>query len=755
MKFSLKAAEQKAFHSFFRRAPAGRLQATAVRVTSIFLIAVVLGSAFRGGLQTVLHLVAWSALIVLAICLGSLFFRWLFNRVFWTVRSRLIVMCLLMGLAPIVLFTILGSVATYVFCGQFATSIAIERIDDELLRLQGHSNSAVFLASHATVKMLGPTPAERHAYETKAPGDDNGGELLIQYSDGARLPDPKNFLLANRSASFTEATLPTWVKPDFKGVVEENGKLFLCGSRAGDVTGHHLVVLACEPFRNQELKSIAESLGRVRIASSFLPDAGQNSADPPDIDKIEIDTESTAKDKDEDSGQDESTPDATAAEKPAEPDTPSTPPHEKPPLIHPPHIGPRPPRPHQGDDSNIAGGSLPAPANFFDFRVYFSAPLPTTEWVSGDDTNRWLYVISRPVVLYKRLFANSVSTGNYVRIALIATGSAFAVLELLACFIAILLSRTITRSIGDLYDATYQIDKGNLDHRIPVRRKDQLAVLAGAFNTMAGSLKSLLQQQREKDRMESELKVAQEVQNNLFPHSGISLPGFELFGVCQPARTIGGDYYDFIPFGTSQLYLALGDISGKGISAALLMASLHSAVRAYRSSADSETLASDLVPRNEINVSPGRMLGLLNAHLYTSTQASKYATLFLACYDSTTRQLTYSNGGHLPPILLCASGEVKHLDCGGSVVGLLEGMQYEEGTVELHPGDLLIAYSDGLTEPEKDTVDFGEDRLIDVIRRNQILSLPDVAAHAIKEVRDWIGDDEQPDDMTLVLARLS
>jgi sigma-B regulation protein RsbU (phosphoserine phosphatase) len=272
---------------------------------------------------------------------------------------------------------------------------------------------------------------------------------------------------------------------------------------------------------------------------------------------------------------------------------------------------------------------------------------------------------------------------------------------------------------------------------------------------MTASLRKLLEEQREKQRMESELSVAQEVQRNLFPHTAIDLPQLEVYGTCEPARTIGGDYYDFIPFGGCQIYLSLGDISGKGISAALLMASLHSAVRAYRAG-DCED--DDGTVSMEQSLSPGRLLGLLNRHLYTSTQPAKYATLFLASYDCSTRKLTYANGGHPPPVVLCADGSVKRLECGGSVVGLLEGMQYDEETVELGKGDLLMAYSDGLSEPERGADDsgeeFGEARLIEVVRRNAILPLPDIAGKTLEAVKDWIGDAEQPDDMTLVLARV-
>ena len=370
-----------------------------------------------------------------------------------------------------------------------------------------------------------------------------------------------------------------------------------------------------------------------------------------------------------------------------------------------------------------------------------------------------MIVSSRPSILYKALFASSLQTGLIVKVALISTAALFGILELLAILMAILLSGTITGAIGDMYVATRQVDKGNLQHRIPVKRRDQLAALATAFNTMTGSLDRLMHEQisaeREKDRIQNELKIAQEVQNNLFPHTSIDLPNFEIYGTCLPARTVGGDYYDFIPYGNSKLYLALGDISGKGISAALLMASLHSAVRAYRSGSTPKPEDLGLGPEPEFNVSPGRLMALLNQHLLTSTQSAKYATLFLACYDSETKKLTYSNGGHLPPLLLCANGETKHLDCGGSVVGLMDGLKYDEETVQMNHGDLLVLYSDGLTEPERDTVDFGEERLEQLVRRNQILPLADIAARSFAAVKEWIGDAEQPDDMTMVLARLS
>jgi sigma-B regulation protein RsbU (phosphoserine phosphatase) len=155
----------------------------------------------------------------------------------------------------------------------------------------------------------------------------------------------------------------------------------------------------------------------------------------------------------------------------------------------------------------------------------------------------------------------------------------------------------------------------------------------------------------------------------------------------------------------------------------------------------------------ELFEEPAKILSLLNRHLYRSTQPEKYATLFLAHYDGLSRRLVYANGGHLPPMLLRANDTVTYLDRGGSVVGLLDELSWEQGTEHLGPGDILIAYSDGVTEPENDFGEFGENRLLEVVRRHRHLSLEAISEQVIQTLRTWIGAQEQPDDVTLVLAR--
>ena len=435
--------------------------------------------------------------------------------------------------------------------------------------------------------------------------------------------------------------------------------------------------------------------------------------------------------------------------------------------------------------SSVFGGSEPISVNICDFRVHFFSTLDTVDWDTGPDQPAAapvaIEVHSRPSLLYGQLFGSTLGgvVTSYIRIGLVALFILFALIEALALWMALRLSSNITTSVEELYAATQRVDHGDFTLRIPAahsRQKDQLGELARTFNRMIGSLERLLVEQQEKERLQSELSIAQEVQANLFPHHVSNLPRLELHGICRPARSVSGDYYDFLifhhpnnpdgsPGRESGVGIALGDISGKGISAALLMATLHSAVRAYR--LESEDLVYSVSSVAGLNASkegtagdsgklfesPGRVLSMLNRHLYRSTQPAKYATLFLAHYNADTAQLTYSNAGHLPPLVLSRDGKIRRLDRGGTVVGLMDGMRYEEDRIQMNAGDILVAYSDGITEPENDFGEFGEERLMEVVARYRDQPLGVISAQVMLALDAWIGAEEQPDDITLVLAR--
>jgi sigma-B regulation protein RsbU (phosphoserine phosphatase) len=420
----------------------------------------------------------------------------------------------------------------------------------------------------------------------------------------------------------------------------------------------------------------------------------------------------------------------------------------------------------------VVGGQVPPHGPYrYDPELNYANPVPTTDWATGKvKSNIIMTVITRPSALVDRLFQRAGQAGGVWLGVLYGLAIFFGVIVVIALFFGVGLTRTITSSVYNLYRATQEINRGNLQYRIPVKSKDQLAALQTSFNSMAENLEKLIEEQKVKERLENELAIAQEVQATLFPREAARIEALELHGVCKPARTVSGDYYDFLPCGEQQLGIAVGDISGKGISAALLMATVHSAVRAYEfgrmptrrelvhagaaaiAGAEQASSGREWIVSGGMQ-SPALALELLNRHLFHSTQPEKYATLFLGVYDGGSRTLTYSNAGHLPPIIIGQDGSVRRLDIGGTVIGLFDDMKYEESQIILRPNDIFIAFSDGVTEPENEFGEFGEARLIELVRSNRTLPLARLSELVTTAVQDWIGAEEQPDDVTLVLAR--
>ena len=720
---NLRNFEIKVFRRLRREPPRGRIHRLAFWLLIVYLV-LALGRIIPGVVGQVLQALSGLTLFVLVLLCIPLLWRWIFGSLLWKVRNRLVVTYLLMGFTPVVLFVSLALILLYVFSGQFAIFAASAEIKAELAHIASTNHAFDMHIAHAFA--LDPKARDIPLPEASDTSEDHQHVAMqvAAFADGKQvtlLPDSLN------STTITQP--PSWAPPHFSGVVIDNGALFLRAIDTNTREGRTITTITSLPLSQQNVGQIARGLGTVTIV--------------PDVD-IEEDTDDAQNHKGErrrvtfvnpeDSDIKINGHNVTADEARRR-------------LVH--------------------GGTLPPAQHFYDIPVTFYAPLETVDWTTGKPHTTFTHVTSRPSLLYQRLFITSLKIAAVVQDLLIGIAVFFGLLELVAFVMAIRLNRTITRSIRDLYEATTAIDKGDLTHRIHVTRYDQLAALSRSFNSMAESLERLLEEQREKERLQNELEIAQEVQANLFPLANISLPMLELHGACYPARTVSGDYYDFLLFGNAGLGLALGDISGKGISAALLMATLHSAVRAYRFagleliSAGNQAIASSLDPRvgeaelecGELFEEPGKILALLNRHLYRSTQPEKYATLFLAHYEGVSKRLVYSRGGHLPPLLLRADDTITRLDCGGTVVGLIDNMSYEQGSEQLYPGDILIAYSDGVTEPENEFGEFGEERMVEVVRRHRHLPLQAISEQVMQALRTWIGGQEQPDDITLVLAR--
>jgi sigma-B regulation protein RsbU (phosphoserine phosphatase) len=648
------------------------------------------------------------------------------QRMLWSLRNKLVITYLLIGLAPVVLFLTLVLISGYVAAGQFAIHLADSRMQEELAQMSSDNGHRVDLLAHLLQgnrippaifdgpELGGGIDVARRKLHRESSAYINGAPVALGTSHGK-----------------TPLGLPPWAAElksgQFQGLVLDGGDLYLTvinQQRMND--GRLLSLVTSLIVDSQVMDMIAGGLGRAQFLAERL------SGKEPD----------EARSSNSSGG-------AQAAD-----------------------------RMRRRRESAIAGGVQAPSVNLADVQVSFVSTVDMTDWGTGERDSVPIGVRSRPSQLYNQLFGASLRSKftNAYRFGLIALCVLFALIEALALVMAIRLSKTMTTSVADLYDATQKIDRGEFSHRIGVTREDQLAELSRSFNKMTGSLQRLLEEQKEKERLQNELSIAQEVQANLFPRQITSLPTLELHGVCRPARSVSGDYYDFLVFHEAAhngrasrietgVGIAIGDISGKGISAALLMATLHSAVRAYRFASEElvyseSALAGLLASRDELGgecdelfQSPGRILSLLNRHLYRSTQPEKYATLFLAHYDATSAMLTYSNAGQLPPLVLGRDGLVRRLDRGGTVVGLMDGMKYEEDRFQMRSGDILVGYSDGVTEPENDFGEFGEERLMEVVRRYRDQPLHVISSQVMQALDAWIGAEEQPDDITLVLAR--
>lgn len=246
-----------------------------------------------------------------------------------------------------------------------------------------------------------------------------------------------------------------------------------------------------------------------------------------------------------------------------------------------------------------------------------------------------------------------------------------------------------------------------------------------------------------REKLNREIEIAREVQERLFPQHLPEIAGLDYFGRCRTALGVGGDYYDFLALPDGKLGVALGDVSGKGIAAALTMASLQASLRA-----DAMRAGNDIAG----------LITRVNAALYDASTEDRYATLFYAQYDPATHRLSYVNAGHCPPILLRAHAKnaaAERLDqAGGTVVGLLPECAYEQAEVTLAPGDLLVIYTDGFSEAMNPTLEeWGEKRLFDAVFDCDGLPAKDSITKIMQAADAYASGAPQSDDMTLVILR--
>jgi len=291
----------------------------------------------------------------------------------------------------------------------------------------------------------------------------------------------------------------------------------------------------------------------------------------------------------------------------------------------------------------------------------------------------------------------------------------------------------IEKRVGGMIYVDTQIEAD----RFTERDLQVLSLIAGVAGIRVENM-ALLELREEQRRLANELEVASEIQLGLHPAGPPSIAGYDLDGYSFPCYEVGGDYYDFIARSDGRHVVALGDVSGKGTGAALLMSSVHAAVRAH----------------TRTRLSAGEVVTEINQYIFDNSPANRYVTLFYSEIDLETHRMTYINAGHNPPVLVRASGDLRRLDIGGLPVGITPRAEYTEGWIEFQPGDVLVIFSDGATESQSESGDeFGESRLIDVVRHNRHRTAAGIRDRIDEALGRFVGRAKSVDDLTMVIVK--
>jgi sigma-B regulation protein RsbU (phosphoserine phosphatase) len=667
--------------------------------TLAYGVALEITSRLSGGVPGLLWLLFWGSAIASGLYGISRLIRLVKDRVLWRLSRRLAVTYVFIAVIPVVLILALVALAVTMINGQFAAYLVTLKLRDQVDELR-QVNRVIAHEAHmsqartpgallAHLKQLFSAELEQHAAAYP------GLEITVHLGSQARA------YLLDGTPLARPVGIPAWFKKEeFAGVVDENGRLFLRSMDHGSTPVGDLTVILTQPFTPQLLDLVGAGVGPVGVLVPQPPPGAPplNSAPRP---KAQIQ---------------------------------------------------RPPSralPPETITSNSV--PLPAPMGFFDLAVLGASALDPVVWGGAvrqpPQAPVFVYVRSRLSTLNRRLLGTlGVYSHVYVTV-FIVIAVALLVIELLSLVMGLRLTRSITGTVNRLYDATERVKAGDFSYRIGLPARDQLGALGEAFDTMTASVERLLRESQEKTRLQNELEIARQVQQQLFPHAIPKVPGLELYGTCIPARGVSGDYYDFLQVGSGHLVIVLADVSGKGISAALLMAAIQSAIRA-------QLYASVSVDGGEgALLSTAEVVRRLSQQFYETTPEEKYATFFYAVYDPATRWLTYTNAGHPAPMLF-RGAQVERLEVGGTAIGLFPDSRFSQGKIRLDPGDLLLAFTDGITEPQNSfEEEFGEHRVVETVLRAGMDSPDDLTRQICQSANDWTGSPELQDDMTLIIGR--
>ncbi len=657
--------------------------------------------------------IAWAALIGLAgyissDLLGAGVFRFVFGLVaalafvvlgfrllgyartmlLWRLRNRLLVTYLFISIIPIGLIVLMVGLTSYLLYGQLAAYLITSDLESKALRLGAVNQSLAAGLGAVAGNDLGSREVAQLMRRERQALAEEFGEVQVQFVAGR-----SSVALSPGSPDIPCGQAPAWVEGAFHGVISAGGQLYL----------HSMTRL---PGGRPERSCLT-----AKVDAQLLNQVG-GEVGPYSMILLEEESQSAGgvqfslEDKNFTVGQT------------LEPDT----------------------------------STLPEPGYFFDPSIFFAASFQVVLWdIQKSDRVMvpiLLSLTTRASLLNQRIFAPLGERGfsQVFLLLLTVVGVILLLVQLVAVITGVRLTRSITYAVHELYAATLGVQAGDFSVRIKTKRDDQLGTLCDSFNQMASSIEGLIEESKARQRLENEVEIARQVQEQLFPQEVPLLNTLQMAGRCVPASGVSGDYYDFGVSAPGKLVLTIGDISGKGISAALLMASIQSSLRG-------QVYASQLAGQLD-QLSVADLVGRVNRQLCANSSPEKYSTLFVAFYDDQTRELTYTNAGHLPPMLV-RNGSLEALTTGGAVVGLFRDIEYEQETVTLQPKDCLVAYTDGVTEMENSyEEDYGIPRLQDFLRRSSAGLNPDRLIDVLfDELEVWAPGTEASDDRTLLVAR--
>jgi phosphoserine phosphatase RsbU/P len=660
---------------------------------------------FSGGPPALLWVIFWLAVIPAG---GYYLFRLggvLRRNLLWHLRRRLILTYFFVAVVPIALILLLIGIAAFILNGQLASFLVVSRLQDRAALLQ---QLAMLVGRHAEHSTDRTPEALFDGLDGFIISELNGQDVDFQNLEVTLRAgrEVRAFQVPGNSPA-PPVSMPFWLTADrFGGIVQDGNHMMLRSVCRVHTRAGELAVLISEPFTPELLDQVGAGIGPISVAS------GGSSRNEVRVGGGFINSNAPANARTGVS--------AGAAA-------------------------------FATQSRNLR---VPQATNAFDYEVYTMASLQPYVWSATEERRDVevgsLVVTSRIFAVFRQVLSTLGQYSGLWWTAFAVVGVVFLVIELGSLVISWRLTRSITTTVDKLNDATERVKAGDFSHRINLPAHDQLTALGEAFDDMTASVERLLRESLEKSKLEGELEIAREVQSRLFPESAPDVGGLRLYGVCKPARTVSGDYYDFLRLGPERVGLVVGDISGKGISAALLMATLQSALHAQFYDGQPAGAA-----RQAWSGRTADVVSRLNRQIYASTPREKYVTLFYGVYDASTRRLTYTNAGHLPPVLF-RRNRMLRLEGGGTVVGLFPTARYEEAQIQIEPGDLLLAFTDGMTEPENNFgEEFGEERLLGVAQRVRDTTPQALMEEIYKQVSDWTGSPELQDDMTLVVGQAS